>query len=261
MRIRLDYGIDGLEVDLPDERVTVIEPRFRPPIADPCAALAAALGAPVGRPPLRQLARRGQTVAISVCDITRAQPRREMLEAIFAELPEVNADDITILIATGTHRANTPAELEKMLGAEIARRYRVINHDSRDGSSLVSVGKTTTGVPVYLNREWVKADVRITTGFVEPHFFAGFSGGPKMVAPGLAGLETVLVLHDAARIGHPRATWGLTHGNPIHDDVRAIAAATGVTFALDVVLNRDKDIVAAFGGDLSPMHAAATAAA
>jgi len=261
MRIRLDYGIDGLEVDLPDERVTVIEPRFRPPIADPCAALAAALGAPVGRPPLRQLARRGQTVAISVCDITRAQPRREMLEAIFAELPEVNADDITILIATGTHRANTPAELEKMLGAEIARRYRVINHDSRDGSSLVSVGKTTTGVPVYLNREWVKADVRITTGFVEPHFFAGFSGGPKMVAPGLAGLETVLILHDARRIGHPNATWGVTEGNPIHDDVREIARMTGVDFAVDVTLNRDQKITAVFAGDLFAEHRLACEAA
>ena len=100
--------------------------------------------------------------------------------------------------------------------------------------------------------------MRITTGFVEPHFFAGFSGGPKLVAPGLAGLETVLVLHDAARIGDPRATWGVIEGNPVHDDVRAIAAATGVTFALDVVLNRDQEIVAAFGGDLLPMHAAAT---
>src|SRR5213593_1333508 len=262
MHIRLDYGIDGLEVDLPDERVTVIEPTFRPPIADPCAALAVALGAPVGRPPLRQLARRGQTVAISVCDITRAQPRREMLEAIFAELPEVNGDDITILIATGTHRTNTPAELEKMLGAEIARRYRVINHDSRNGSSLVSVGKTTTGVPVYLNREWVKADVRITTGFVEPHFFAGFSGGPKLVAPGLAGLDTVLTLHDARRIGDPSATWAVCEGNPVHDDIRAVVGAVGgVDFGLDVVLNREQQIVEAFGGALFPMHAAARDAA
>jgi lactate racemase len=93
---------------------------------------------------------------------------------------------------------------------------------------------------------------------VEPHFFAGFSGGPKMVAPGLAGLDTVLVLHDAARIGHPSATWGITEGNPVHDDVRAIAAGTGVTFAFDVVLNKDKQIVAAFGGDILPMHARAT---
>jgi nickel-dependent lactate racemase len=114
-------------------------------------------------------------------------------------------------------------------------------------------------VPVWLNREWSEADVRITTGFVEPHFFAGFSGGPKLVAPGLAALDTVLVLHDAARIGDPRATWGITHGNPVHDDVRAIGEATGVTFAFDVVLNTEQAIVKAFGGDLLPMHEAATA--
>jgi lactate racemase len=99
--------------------------------------------------------------------------------------------------------------------------------------------------------------VKITTGFVEPHFFAGFSGGPKMVAPGLAGLDTVLTLHDARRIGHPDARWGITEGNPVHDDVRAIAAGAGVDFALDVVLNRDQDIVRAFGGELFAMHKAA----
>lgn len=257
MRVRLDYGVDGLEVDLPDERVTVIEPVYRAPIADPHAALITALRAPLGRPPLRELVRRGQTIAISVCDITRAQPRQEMLAALFAEIPDIPADDITILIATGTHRINTPAELEQMLGAEIARRYRVINHDSRNGASLVSVGKTRTGVPVYLNRAWMNADIKITTGFVEPHFFAGFSGGPKMVAPGLAGLETVLILHDARRIAHPNATWGVTEGNPIHDDVREIAAMTGVDFAVDVTLNCDQKITGVFAGDLFTEHRAA----
>jgi nickel-dependent lactate racemase len=148
-----------------------------------------------------------------------------------------------------------------MLGAEIARRYRVVNHDSRDRSCLAYVGATSTGVPVHLNRAWVHADVRITTGFVEPHFFAGFSGGPKMVAPGLAGLETVLVLHDARRIGHPNATWGVTEGNPIHDDVREIARMTDVHFAVDVTLNRAQKITAVFAGDLFAEHRLACEAA
>jgi nickel-dependent lactate racemase len=261
MRVRLDYGVDGLEVDLPHDRVTIIEPVFRPAVADPHAALTAALSAPLGRLPLRELVRRGQTVAISVCDITRAQPRREMLEALFAQMPDIPAPDITILIATGTHRTNTPAELEHMLGAEIVGRYRVLNHDSRDRASLDFVGRTTTGVPVYLNRAWMNADVRITTGFVEPHFFAGFSGGPKMVAPGLAGLETVLVLHDARRIGHSKATWGITEGNPIHDDVREIARMVGVDFSVDVTLNREQKITAVFAGDLFLEHRAACEAA
>ncbi|HMF94032.1 MAG TPA: nickel-dependent lactate racemase [Vicinamibacterales bacterium] len=261
MRVRLDYGADGLEVDLPDDRVTIIEPRFRASLADPHAALVAALRAPIGAPPLRELASRGGRVAISVCDITRAQPRRETLEALFEEMPDVRAADVTILIATGTHRCNTPAEIEAMLGADIMRRCRVINHDSRDQSALVHVGETTTGVPVYLNRRWLSADVRITTGFVEPHFFAGFSGGPKMVAPGLAGLETTLTLHDARRIGDPMATWGITEGNPIHDDIREIARMTGVHFAVDVTLNRAQQITAVFAGELFAEHRAACAAA
>src|SRR6185295_9687395 len=242
-------------------RATVIQPAFRPALADPQAALTAALRKPLRRPPLRDIVRPGMKIAISVCDITRAQPRREMLEALFAEMPEVAPDDVTILIATGTHRVNTPVEHEQMLGPDIARRYRIVNHDSRDASTLVHVGTTTTGVPVSLNRLWMSADIRITTGFVEPHFFAGFSGGPKMVAPGLAGLETVLVLHDAGRIGHPNATWGITEGNPIHDDVREIARMVGVDFSVDVTLNREQKITAVFAGDLFIEHRAACEAA
>ena len=132
-----------------------------------------------------------------------------------------------------------------------------MNHDSRDRASLGYLGTTSTGVPVSLNRAWMSADIRITTGFVEPHFFAGFSGGPKMVAPGLAGLETVLVLHDAQRIGHPNATWGITEGNPIHDDVREIARMAGVDFSVDVTLNREQKITAVFAGDLFLEHRAA----
>jgi len=254
MKLRLDYGTDGLEVDVPDAPLTVIEPVFRPPVSDPVAALRQAMRLPIGRPPLRELVRAGQTIAISVCDITRAQPRRETLQALFAEMPDVRLEDVTILIATGTHRVNSHEELEQMLGRDIVSRCRVVNHDSRDPSALDYVGRTTTGVPVYLNREWLNADVRITTGFVEPHFFAGFSGGPKMVAPGLAGLDTVMTLHDARRIGHPNATWGVTEGNPIHDDVREIARMAPPNFAVDVTLNRDQKITAVFAGDLFEEH-------
>ena len=119
------------------------------------------------------------------------------------------------------------------------------------------MGRFGADVPVWLNSLWAEADLRITTGFVEPHFFAGFSGGPKLVAPGLAGLETTLVLHDAARIGHADARWGVTHGNPVHDDVRAIAAGTGTHFSLDVVLDGAHRVAAAFGGELLAMHEAA----
>ncbi|MEV4560715.1 nickel-dependent lactate racemase [Kitasatospora sp. NPDC049285] len=262
MRIRLAYGETGLDLDVDPAVTTVVEPLHTAGAADPMAVLREALRRPVAGPSLRERVRPGQTVAISACDGTRPQPRHLMIPAVLAELDGIVRDeDVVILVATGTHRGNDPEELRRMFGDEVVDRIRIVNHDARDTDQLAWMGRWGDDVPVWLNRTWVEADVRITTGFVEPHFFAGFSGGPKLVAPGLAGLETVLVLHDAKRIGDPRATWGTTHGNPVHDDVRAIADGTGVTFSLDVVLNREQRIVAAFGGDLLPMHAAATAAA
>ncbi|GAA1520627.1 nickel-dependent lactate racemase [Kribbella lupini] len=255
---RLAYGETGLSLTFDPEVTTIVEPVHSAAAPDQVEAIRTALREPVAGPPLRDRVRPGQTVAISACDGTRPQPRHLMIPAVIDELDGIiDLDDIVILVATGTHRGNTEDELRQMFGDQVVDSVRIVNHDARDSAQLVWRGTHGNGVPVWLNREWSEADVHITTGFVEPHFFAGFSGGPKLVAPGLAGLDTVLVLHDAARIGHARATWGVTQGNPVHDDVRAIATATGVTFALDVVLNRDQDVVAAFGGDLLPMHAAA----
>lgn len=253
--VHLAYGTDGLVVRLPAARTTVVEPRWEPTVVSPPGALRQALRWPVSGPPLRDRVRPGATVAISVCDATRPQPRELMVRALLDELEGlVRLEDVVVLVATGTHRANTDAELRAMLGDEIVDSVRVVNHDARDEASLTWMGTFGDGVPVWLCREWVQADVRITTGFVEPHFFAGFSGGPKMITPGLAGLETVLVLHDARRIGHPDARWGVCEGNPVHDDIRAAAMSTGADFSLDVVLNREQGVVDAFGGDLLAMH-------
>ncbi|MBW2391302.1 MAG: nickel-dependent lactate racemase [Deltaproteobacteria bacterium] len=255
----MDYGTSGLEIEVPEARTTVIEPSHRAGLADPIERLRETLRNPTGAKPLRECVTPGQRVAISVCDITRPQPRREMLNAIFEELSHLRPKDFVILIATGTHRSNTQAELCDMLGSEIAEHYLVVNHDGADESSLLRLEDASPGVPLLLNREWLEADFRITTGFVEPHLFAGFSGGPKLVAPGLAGLETIMVLHNAERIRHPKAIWGETIGNPIHDDIRAISRATGVHFAIDVVLNRDKEITGVFAGELFAEHALACA--
>src|SRR5580692_5437061 len=260
--IELAYGKTGLLIEITADRTTVVAPVHHPAVPDEAATLRKALRNPIAGPPLRTIVCPGQQIAVSICDVTRPQPREAMIRALLAELDGiVRPDDITLLVATGTHRGCTSEELRAMLGDELATSMRVINHDARDQTALTWCGYHGNRVPVWLNRHWATADVRITTGFVEPHFFAGFSGGPKMVAPGLAGIDTVLTLHDARRIGDPRAIWGITRGNPVHDDVRAIAAATGVTFGLDVMLNRDKEIVAAFGGDLLAMHAAACEAA
>lgn len=262
MKVHLAYGEGRLQLELPGAGVRVVEPQCRAGVEDPPAVLAETLRRPIGRPRLRETVRPGQTVAVAVCDGTRPQPRELMLRALLDELAPVSRpEDLVVIVATGTHRPNTEAELREMLGEELAAHLTVVNHDGGDPSELTWCGRHGAGVPVWLNSTWLSADVRITTGFVEPHMFAGFSGGPKLVAPGMAALETVLTLHDAARIGHPRAIWAVTSGNPIHDDVRAIAAATGVDFAFDVVLNRDQQVVGAFAGEVFAMHERACALA
>lgn len=261
MDVDLAYGDGWLTIDVPEQHTTVVEPTYHPGQPDQAGYLRDVLQQATIGPRLRDRIRPGQKVAISMCDLTRPQPRHLMIPAILEELDGViRREDITVLVATGTHRGNSEEEIREMLGAELAEQLHVINHDARDRDSLTWVGKHGDGVPVWLNSAWVQADVRITTGFVEPHFFAGFSGGPKLVAPGLAALETVLTLHDAKRIGDARSAWGVIDDNPVHSDVRAIAANTGVTFSFDVILNRDKEIVQAFAGDLLPMHEAARTA-
>jgi nickel-dependent lactate racemase len=254
MRVKLAYGRSGLEVSLPDERTTVIEPAYLPGLPDEAAALRRALRQPIASPPLAERVKPTDSVVIVFCDITRPMPTRRVLPVILGELGHVPAGNITLLNATGTHRANTQAELAEMLGPEIVGRYRVVNHDARAQETLEYVGRTPRGGPVWLDRAYLAASIRIVTGFIEPHFFAGFSGGPKLVAPGVAGLETVMHLHSAPLIADPRATWGITLGNPIHDEIRAIARLAPPTFALDVALNKEHRITAVWAGDVFASH-------
>ncbi len=253
MKVDLAYGKTGLTVEFPDDRTTVIEPTYVPGLPDERGAVLNAIRNPVGAVPPRRAFRRDQTVAISVCDVTRPMPSRTVLPVLLGELAHVPDEQITILIATGTHRATTPGELDAMLGPDVVGRYRVVNHDAFDEDSLTHVGDTADGIPIWLNRIWADSDVRITTGFVEPHFFAGFSGGPKMVAPGLAGFDTTMQLHSARLIGDPNSTWGITEGNPVHDAIRSVARQTGV----DVTINRDHKITSVYAGELFAVHRAA----
>ena len=256
MNVQLAYGRGRLAVDLPDERTTVLQPAYVAGLPDAAGAIRQALQAPLGAPPLASLAQAGQTVAISVCDITRPMPSRTLLPVLLGELAHVPDERIVILIATGTHRPNDRDELVEMLGEDIVGRYRVVNHSAFDAAGLTHLGDVEPRVPVWLNRVWMEADLRITTGFVEPHFFAGFSGGPKLVAPGLAGFRTTMRLHDAEMIGSPNARWGVTVGNPVHDAIRRIAAHTGVHFSVDVAINRDRQITSVLAGELFAVHAA-----
>ena len=254
MLVNLAYGRTGLPVEFPDDRTTVIEPTYVEGLADQVGAVREALDQPTGTAPLRALVSADQTVAISICDVTRPMPNATVLPAVLEALSHVPTSQIAIMIASGTHRATTRDELLEMLGEEIVGRNRIVVHDAFDNTELVSLGSVEGGIPVWLNRTWSKADVRITTGFVEPHFFAGFSGGPKMVAPGLAGFKTIMRLHDAEMIRSPDARWGVTEGNPIHDGVRRIAALSGVDFSIDVAINRNRQITHVAAGELFAVH-------
>jgi nickel-dependent lactate racemase len=176
---------------------------------------------------------------------------------LIAELEEagIQPADITLINGLGTHRPQTDAELRTLLGNEIVDHYRCIQHNCYDDSKLVSLGETKLGHPVRINQEYLDADIRILTGFIEPHFFAGFSGGPKALLPSLAGAESVFTNHGYNMISDPNASWGITVGNPIWEEMREVALRTNPTFLLNVSLNANKEITAVFAGDMIAAHA------
>jgi nickel-dependent lactate racemase len=260
MRVTLAYGKTGLPVELPDEwDVTVVEPRFVEALPEPAAALGAALRNPIGAARLAQTVKPTDSVGIVFSDVTRPTPNHVILPALLGELAHVPRSRITLFNALGTHRPNTEGELEGMLGRELTERYRIVQNDAFDQSTQVRLGTSRQGHEVWLNREFATCDVKILTGFIEPHFFAGFSGGGKAVMPGMAGLQTVLGNHDARMISHARATWGITRGNPIWEEIREVAHMVGPSFLVNVALNRDKEITAVFAGDLDAAHQAGCA--
>lgn len=256
MQIPLAYGRGTLDVELPDDRTTVIEPTYEHGLADERGALFVALDAPVESKPLRQLALAGKRVTIVHTDITRPMPNDRLIPWLleYLETAGVRREDITLLNALGTHRPNTREELEQMLTAEVVTKYRCVNHEPHNDGACVAFGTTRTGVPALINRHLVEADVRIITGFIEPHFFAGFSGGPKGIMPGVAALKTVQSNHGAHNIGDRRATFGVTVGNPIWEEMRDIALRIGPSFLVNVTLNRQRDITGIFAGDLVAAH-------
>lgn len=256
MQVDLAYGRTGLTVTLPDENVDVVEPVDLPGADDPIDALRECLRQPIGTRPLKEIAGAQDTVAIVFCDITRPAPNHLMLPAILAELAHTPRENFVLINATGMHRPNTEAELRGMLGDEIVAGYRIVNHDSQDKSQLRYLGETSSGGPVWINSHYLDASVKILTGFIEPHFFAGFSGGAKLILPGIAGADSVMHNHNAAMIGHPKATWGHLEGNPIHCEQREAAALCPPDLSLNVTINKAKEITGVFAGEMIQAHAA-----
>lgn len=254
MIVNLAYGQGHLPVELPKERTTVIEPKHAPGLSDEHAAMIRALETPIGTRPLRDWIKPGDRVCITFSDITRATPNERLIPWLLRHLAHVPREQITLINQLGTHRPNTRAELERLLTPEVVRDYRVLNHEPEDPSACVQLGTSRGGVPALINRQVVEADVRIITGFIEPHFFAGFSGGPKGIMPGTAALQTVMSNHGARNIGDPNATFGITEGNPIWEEMRDIALRVGPSFVLNVTLNTRREITGVFAGDLIQAH-------
>ena len=240
-------------MEVPDDAVVIL-PTELPGLPDEGGSVSHALAQPLAGRPLDQMVRGARRVAVVFPDLTRPMPNRTVLPQLLAALGRGGVPDaaITLLCATGTHRQATAVEMEELVGAEIVARYRIVDHDATRGDHL-KVGEVD-GAPILLQRHYVEADVRIITGFVEPHFFAGFSGGPKAVCPGLAATETVLEAHHPSRIADPRATFVTREGNPVHDFVRAAVALAPPHFSLDVTINRARQITAVFAGPLTVAH-------
>jgi nickel-dependent lactate racemase len=254
MTVNLAYGQGYLAVDLPEDLTTVIEPAHHPGLPDEKAAVLGALANPIGARPLRQWIGPRDRVCITFTDLTRATPNERLIPWLLEHLADVPRENITLLNQLGTHRPNTRDELEAMLTPNVVKNYRVLNHEPENPHALVQFGVTRDGAPALINRHFVEANVRIATGFIEPHFFAGFSGGPKNIMPGIAGLETVLSNHGPGNIAHAKATFGVTRGNPIWEEMRDIALRVGDAFLLNVSLNERREITGVFAGDLLKAH-------
>ena len=257
MQVELKYGQTGLTVQVPDE-ATILLPKQAPGVPDEQQAIETALREPTGCPPLRDMVSPDDQVVIVFSDITRPMPNNRVLPVLLQELAHVPRERSLLLNALGTHRANTPSELEEMLGKEIVRSYTVIQHDAWDDDNLADLGVTQCGHRVAVNRCFHEATFKILTGFVEPHFFAGFSGGPKAIMPGIANIDAIMDNHGYEMLRHPLATWGRTEGNPLWEEILEVAMMACPDFLLNVTLNRQHQLTGVFAGGLVQAHARAT---
>jgi nickel-dependent lactate racemase len=242
-----------LDVDLPDERVVrQLAYKDAEPLADPQAALASALERPTGTPPLAELARGRKDACVVICDVTRPVPNQLILAPLLATLEAsgIPRDKITILIATGLHRPNEGDELVEMVGAEIAARYRIENHRGQEINEHTYLGMSPRGVPMWIDSRYVRADLKITTGLIEPHLMAGFSGGRKLICPGIAALETIKVWHGPDFLEHPNADCGILDGNPVHEENTWIARKAGCDFIVNVVIDAERRPLCFVAGDM-----------
>ncbi|SFL76975.1 nickel-dependent lactate racemase [Pelosinus propionicus] len=252
-KVQLAYGKGNISIEVPDNAV-IVEPPHIESLADEKGAVVQALRHPTGTPPLKEMVKASDTVAIVISDITRPTPNHKLVPWIIEELSHVPKENFVVINGLGSHRHNTREELISMLGQEVVDTIRVINHEAFDDNELVHVGRNSYGSEVYLNKTYVEADFKIVTGFIEPHFFAGFSGGPKGINPGIVGIKTIQDFHNAEMIGNPKSTWGVIEGNGVQDAATQNCLMAKPQFMLNVTLNGDKEITNVFAGDVIQAH-------
>jgi lactate racemase len=254
VNVHLQYGRNGIDVEIPGARVTVIEPRFEAGLPDERSAFLLAVRHPIAARPLREIVKGGDRVAVVIPDLTRPLPTDRLLPWLFEELAYVRPGRIVVINGTGSHRPNTPEELSSMVGAEVLARYRVVNHTAHDPGTMLPVGTSRDGGTVHLSRDYVEADRRIVLGFVEPHFMAGFSGGYKGIFPAVADIASILRYHGARTIGDPRSTWGRLEDNPTQEIIRHNGSLLPLDFCVNVTLNRRREITRFFCGHPIEAH-------
>jgi nickel-dependent lactate racemase len=261
MRVSLAYGKNLLELELPSEaRVEVLQKQPVPPLRDPLAALREGLVRPLGTRPLRELAAGRRDAVIVISDRTRPVPNAVLLPPLLDALADagIARESVSVQVATGLHRAATPAELREILGGELASALRIVQHDAHDRDAHAFLGTSKHGIPAWIDRHYLERDLRILTGLIEPHLMAGYSGGRKAVCPGLAAVDTIRIAHGPILLEGPLGP-GLLRGNPLHEDLVEIARHAGVDFIVNVALDRERRIAGVFCGDLEQAHEAGAA--
>ena len=260
MKYRVDYGREGLEFDLPRSLgPRLLKARPMQELKDAAGALRRAMEQPIGSAPLADLCHGKRTAAIAVSDHTRPLPGSSVLPALVEELTRngIDRNDITIVVATGLHRATTQKEAAAILGEGLERSLKVVSHDARRTESLCDLGRLSNGAPLGVARAFVEADLRLAVSLVEPHFFAGYSGGRKMVLPGLAARETIFSFHSPSILAHPRVRSGCLEGNPVHQLALEAARKVGVHFSVNLTIDERQRPTGIFAGDLEKAHLAA----
>ena len=258
MEVVLKYGQEGLKVKLRSTPgfVGVLAPKEAPVLQEPGEAVAASLVAPIESPGLKEVAKGKEKVCVVISDNTRPVPNELILTALLQQFEEagIRQENITILIATGIHAPNLGDELVQLVGKDIAANYQVVNHYSKQKEDMVLVGELDDGTPVYINKIYIEADLKVLTGFIEPHMWAGFSGGRKSILPGISSIETLEYMHGPKIVAHEKAAYGVLAGNPFHEYGLKIMEKAGADFIVNVTLNTKKQVTGVFSGHPVEAH-------